>query len=232
MTTPGSATTIGASRFQAKHLLFVILGLLTLFVLYKNERFIIDHQSQDWQYYFPVRWWLLPHGLAGATVLFLGASQFSNRLRQRRLRLHRALGRCYVIGVAIAAPLGIYLAIIHDPVPLRTVVFVQASSWMLTTAIAFFCIRSGNVQLHRQWMMRSYAVTTIFVVSRVLDAIPAALGRLDTGTNPSMIWICNVLAWVVPTLILRWPAIFRGETTPKQNTKALPSAQNLQNFIS
>jgi hypothetical protein len=36
----------------------------------------------------------------------------------------------------------------------------------------FFCIRSGNVQLHRQWMMRSYAVTTIFVVSRVLDAIP------------------------------------------------------------
>jgi len=45
-------------------------------------------------------------------------------------------------------------------------------------------------------------------------------------------WICNVLAWVVPTLILQWPAIFRRETTPKQNTKALPSEQNLQNFVS
>jgi len=47
-----------------------------------------------------------------------------------------------------------------------------------------------------------------------------------------MIWICNVLAWVVPTLILQWPAIFRRETTPKQTTKALPSEQNLQNFVS
>jgi hypothetical protein len=61
-------------------------------------------------------------------------------------------------------------------------------------------------------MMRSYAVTMIFVVSRVLDAIPV-LGRLDTGANPSMIWFCNVLAWVVPTLILQWPTILRRETT-------------------
>jgi len=64
-----------------KHILFGVLGLLTLFVIYNNERFIIDHSDPLWNYYLPVRWLLAPHGLTGAIALCLGASQFSTRLR-------------------------------------------------------------------------------------------------------------------------------------------------------
>ena len=93
-----------AWHFGPKHLLFGVLALLTLFVIYNNERFIIDHSDPLWTYYLPVRWMLVPHGLAGAIVLCLGASQFSTRLRQRHARIHRFLGRSYVTGVAISAP--------------------------------------------------------------------------------------------------------------------------------
>jgi hypothetical protein len=72
---------------QTKHFLFGVLGLLTLFVIYNNERFIIDHSDPLWTYYLPVRWLLLPHGITGALALCLGASQFSTRLRQRHARL-------------------------------------------------------------------------------------------------------------------------------------------------
>ncbi len=82
-----------AWHVQAKHILFGVLGLLTLFVIYNNERFIIDHSDPAWTYYFPVRWLLIPHGFAGAICLCLGASQFSTRLRQSHARVHRTLGR-------------------------------------------------------------------------------------------------------------------------------------------
>ena len=191
---------------QAKHLLFAALGLLTLFVLYHNERFIVDHSDALWTYYLPVRWLLLPHGLAGAVVLCLGASQFSTRLRQRHARVHRLLGRAYLIGVAIAAPVGIYITLVHNELPLQIAVITQALLWLLASAVAFYCIRQRNFQQHRQWMMRSYAITLIFVTDRVLDAIPG-LAALDTDASPNMAWLCNVIAWVVPSFIIALPEI-------------------------
>jgi len=107
---------------------------MALFVLYHNERFIIDHTDPSWTYYFPVRWLLFPHGLAGTVALFLGASQFSTRLRQRHARLHRILGRCYVTGVVIAAPMGIYITIRHNALPTRIAVITTALLEPIRTA--------------------------------------------------------------------------------------------------
>jgi uncharacterized membrane protein len=194
---------------QPKHFLFVVLGLLTLFVIYNNERFIIDHSDPLWTYYLPVRWLLVPHGITGALALCLGASQFSTRLRQRHARLHRILGRCYVTAVALSAPVGIYITIMRNELPLRVAVITQATLWFLTTAVAFYCIRHRNFQQHRQWMIRSYAITLIFVTDRVLDAIPG-LADLDTDASPNITWLCNVIAWVVPTFIISWQNIIRS----------------------
>ncbi|MGC2030892.1 MAG: DUF2306 domain-containing protein [Steroidobacteraceae bacterium] len=194
---------------QPKHFLFGALGLFTLFVIYHNERFIIDHSDPLWTYYLPVRWLLLPHGITGALALCLGASQFSRRLRLRQARLHRILGRCYVTAVALSAPMGIYITIMRNELPLRVAVITQATLWFLATAVAFYCIRHRNFQQHRQWMIRSYAITLIFVTDRVLDAIPG-LADLDTDASPNITWLCNIIAWVVPTFIISWPNIIQS----------------------
>ncbi|MGO9991081.1 MAG: DUF2306 domain-containing protein [Steroidobacteraceae bacterium] len=197
-----------AGHWNPKHVLFAVLGLLTLFVIYNNERFIIDHSDPQWTYYFPVRWLLIPHGLAGAVVLFLGASQFSTRLRQRRARLHRLFGRCYVIGVAIAAPVGVYITMLHNALATRIAIITQAALWLTTTGVAFYCIRRRNFQQHRQWMIRSYAITLIFLTDRVIDAIPG-MSDLDTDASPTILWICNLIAWVVPTFIISWSNVIQ-----------------------
>jgi uncharacterized membrane protein len=57
------------------------------------------------------KWILLPHGLAAACALILGPLQFSDRLRQRFAKMHRVLGRFYVGGALIGAPMGVYM---HD----------------------------------------------------------------------------------------------------------------------
>jgi uncharacterized membrane protein len=210
-----------SSHVEAKHVLFGMLGLLTLFVIYNNERFILDHSDPQWTYYFPVRWLLVPHGLAGAICLCLGASQFSTRLRQRHAHLHRILGRCYVTGVAIAAPMSVYITMLHNALPTRIALITQASLWLLSTAVAFYCIRRRNFQQHRQWMIRSYAITLIFLTDRVIDAIPG-LSDLDTDANPTVLWMCNIIAWVVPTFIITWQNIMQSPAEAAATARRLP----------
>src|ERR1700741_4591173 len=100
---------VRAGVVRGKYLVFGFIGLMILYVLRHNESFLINHQDPVWQHYQPFKWYLLPHGLAGACALLLGPMQFSDRFRQRYLKLHRVVGYIYVAGALIAAPMGTYI---------------------------------------------------------------------------------------------------------------------------
>src|SRR5262245_1920313 len=190
-----------------KRAVFLALGLMFLFVLWHNERFILDHSHPDWAYYFPVRWWLLPHGFGGLIALVAGPFQFSSRLRQRHLRVHRMMGRAYLIGVAIAVPFSVYLSLTHSTLAFRFFLLTLAAAWLLTTAVAFAAVRSRNVQIHREWMVRSYAITTTFVTTRVLTAIPAIGGGGEAISIPAQ-WSLLVVMLLLVELGLVWRNLF------------------------
>lgn len=127
------------SRLRAKHVLFIVLCLMTFFILYHDEGFFIHYESNTWRFFYPVRGKLFVHAIGGATDLMVGALQFSTRLRQRRPALHRLLGRVYLAGVLVAAPVAIFLAFTHALAIMATGTAVQASLWVLTTCIAISC---------------------------------------------------------------------------------------------
>ena len=190
-----------------KHALFLTLGLMFLFVLWRNERFILDQSHPDSAYYFPVRWWLIPHGLGGLIAMVAGPFQFSSRLRQRHLQVHRMTGRAYLIGVAIAVPFSVYLSLTHSTLAFRFFLLTLAAAWLLTTAVAFAAVRNRNVQIHREWMVRSYAITTTFVTTRVLTAIPAIGGGGEAISVPAQ-WSLLVVTMVLVELGLVWRRLF------------------------
>src|SRR5215831_17016355 len=159
------------NRLSAKHALFFVLGLMTLFVLYHNERFFFNRRSDTWQFFQPVFGKLMVHALGGATALVLGALQFSTRLRHRRPGIHRLCGRCYVAGVLFAAPMAAYLSFTHGIRAMATETTVQSAVWALTTLMALRAARERSFVVHQQWAMRSYAVTLIFVVDRIILAL-------------------------------------------------------------
>ncbi len=196
-----------AHLFQAKHIFFVFFGMLTLFVFFKYEVPLLDARSPGWQHFEKVTWWLLPHGLGGALALLLAPFQFSNRLRQRNLRLHRILGRLYVGCVAIAAPVAIPIAIIQGPPTLVMAATTQSVGWLLTTAVALYCIRTGNIQQHREWMIRSYPFAMVFVFTRALFAIPAIQSMGEVGIV-SVVWTVIAAACFIPTFIINWRKLF------------------------
>src|SRR2546430_4545892 len=191
---------------QVKHVFFVIYGLMTLFVLYRCEMPFLDSQSPIRQHFAKVKWWLLPHGLLGAIALFIAPLQFSNRLRQRHLLLHRILGRIYVAGVAVSAPVAVHIAIVQGPPTLVMAAITQSTGWIVTTAIALYCIRTGNVPQHRQRMIRSYPFAMVFVFTRAALVIPA-IQRLGEVGIVSVVWSCIAAACFIPTSVINWRAV-------------------------
>ena len=181
---------------------------MTLFVIVFYDLPYLDANNPAAQH-FPakVRWWLLPHGLAGAAALFLAPLQFSNRLRAKHLQLHRIMGRIYVGSVLLAAPIAVPIAIMQGPPILIMASVVQAVGWLVTTAIALYCVRTGKITQHREWMMRSYPFAMIFVVARAAFLIPP-INRLGELGISSVVWTCNILAYFLPTLIISWKSIF------------------------
>ena len=206
---------------RAKHIFFAAFGLMTLFVFYVYEAPFFDSRSPVWQRIEPVKWLMLLHGPAGALALLLAPFQFSTRLRKRSLRLHRILGRLYVAGVAISAPLAIPIAIILGPPSLVMAAVIQSSGWLLTTAVALYCVRTGDIRQHQEWMTRSYPFAMVFVFARAILAIPAVKSLGEVGIV-SVVWSLIAAACFVPSLVISWRALFRRGAAPAGRT-TLPS---------
>jgi hypothetical protein len=64
---------------RAKYVLFAFIALMIAYVLQHNEAFLLNPAEPVWEHYQPIKWWLLPHGLAGAIAISLAISQFSSR---------------------------------------------------------------------------------------------------------------------------------------------------------
>lgn len=192
-------------RRRWKYCLWALLGAMALSVfLYAEVRLFMRPRERT--YLLSIPWLFVPHVLGGLTALLGGPLQFSSRIRKRYPRFHRILGRAYVVGVFLAAPLGILLSTSHhDPRQIHTVVAitVQASAWMITTGIAFLTARNRHFQQHFEWMVRSYGVTFTFVGTRVLQPFPWWNRHSETGFAMEII-IITFLAVLIPDIGLTW----------------------------
>lgn len=192
-----------SSWMRPKSAVFVAVGAMTLYVLYHNERFLIQPENPIWKHYAEIAFWLIPHALAGSCALLLAPLQFSERLRKRYTTAHHIVGRIYVIGALVLAPLGAYGQYLAQkssgaPTEFTTLAIVDAAMLMTTTAVAYLFAIRRRITLHRQWMTRSYAVALVFFEGRLLGGL---LG-LDDNVNATMaaIWTCLALSMVFAEL--------------------------------
>jgi uncharacterized membrane protein len=213
-----SALAVRKKQIRLRHVVFAALLPMFLFVVWYSERYIFNHSDEEWTYFFPVRWLILPHGLAGLTALVAGPFQFSSRFRQRHLRLHRIIGRVCLASVAVAAVVAFYVSAIHQKqMQDREWIYALATAWLITGAIAFAAVRNGNIEAHRQWIARNYALTTVFVTVRVLNAIPIPDSY---GSGPS--WMLVLATLLFTEVGLSWHAVFTnaGRNRPRRQVVA------------
>ena len=216
-------------KLRAKYVVFSAIALASLYVLYHNERFLIDSNHPAWQHYGPFKWWLLPHGIFGAIVLLLAPLQFSDRLRQRFTKAHRVMGRLYVVGAIGLAPLGAYIQYYQErmgaPRSFTVLGVVDAALLMGTTIIAFVFAFRRKIGLHRQWATRSYAVALVFIAGRFVMGI-TGWEKLGIEIVQAIIWSCLVLAVPLADLSLNWREL-RSRSSVPARPKALSSTQDV-----
>ena len=193
-------------RSKLKLVFFLVFGALTLFVTYMKNQGFFDPASPVAQHFAPGLGFLIAHGFFGALAMALGALQFSNRLRARYLTLHRTLGYVYIVSVFIAAPMAIVFSTKVGTASLLAASIVQALGWMITTAIALYCVRNGNLVQHRRWMIRSYPFAMVFTVARLIVPIPPILAMGDAGTE-IVVWSVIAAAAFLPGIFLDWRAL-------------------------
>jgi hypothetical protein len=187
----------GSVRSRFKTLLWISLGLTTLFVFITSEVFLVADYPMYHKYRLQViadRHFLIPHTISGVVALLAGPLQFSSRIRRRYLRFHRVLGRIYVLAVFVGAYTGIALAAGRPGLPGTS---MQAAAWIVCTVAAFITARNRQFIQHRQWMIRSYAVTFTFVSSRVLNLWPRYWSHL--GDSFAAV---GVIAFTLASLLL------------------------------
>lgn len=222
-------------KINGKYVVFSVIAVMSVYVLYHNERFLIDSSHPVWQHYEPFKWWLLPHGIFGAIVLLFAPLQFSNRLRQRYTRAHRIMGRMYVVGALALAPMGAYIQYYQErmgaPRSFSVLGVVDATMLMTTTALAFLFAFKRKIALHRQWATRSYAVAMVFIGARFVMGV-TGWEQLGVEIVQAIIWSCLAFSMVLADVSIHWREICtafsraakpiepKKETVPHQLPKA------------
>jgi uncharacterized membrane protein len=137
------------------------------------------------------------HMLGGALASLIGPFQFLPSMRRRYPRAHVWVGRAYLTCVAGGALAGLYLSPGSYAANTFGIAFILlALAWLYTGAKAWLAIRARDVQTHRRWMIRNYALTYSAVTLRIQMPL-----LMLAGMSPVL--ALNVVGWTcwVPTLI-------------------------------
>ena len=220
------------ARLNAKYVVFSVIAIMMVYVLYHNERFLIEPTNPIWQHYEPFKWWLLPHGVFGAIVILLAPLQFSDRLRRRFTRFHRIVGRLYVIGAFGLAPLGAYIQYYNErlggPRSFTVLAVVNAVMLVVATAIAFLFAYKRRITQHRQWIVRSYAISLVFIEGRFVMGV-TGWEQLGVEIVQAIIWSCLAMSVLLADMANHWMEIRSALSAPVKS--AAPTKQVLEEVV-
>jgi uncharacterized membrane protein len=153
--------------------------------------------------------WLPIHATLAATALLVGPFQFLPRLRARSPKVHRAIGKTYVVACLAGAPAGLILATGTDAGPIAQWGFGTLSVlWFAATGYAFWLATQGRIAEHRRWMIRSFAMTFAAVTLRLYLPIPPMFLHMSFIEGYRAIsWVSWTSNLLVAEIFLNWRAI-------------------------
>lgn len=154
--------------------------------------------------------WYLPfyysHVLVSGIILVCGIFQLHPMSRRRFPRVHRWLGYFYVMGILFfAAPGALIMSFFIDRGNAVLISFLlQTVAWFYCTSMAFDRIRKRDIDAHRDWMWRSYALTFAAVTLRLYVFISyASVDLSQSAAYATIAWLSWVPNLAMVELFLR-----------------------------
>ncbi len=198
---------------------WITVGILsTLVGLYPIIYFMIDRKfgllsSKSAELLSDNLWNIAFYGhiVLGGLALLIGWLQFSHKLRRKNIKLHRTIGKTYLVSVLISGICGLFIALYATGGIISVLgFFTLGIIWLGTTILGFKAIKKGNVELHEKFMIFSFAACFAAVTLRIwLPILTSVMGEF-TGAYRITAWLC----WV-PNISIAYFI-----TRKKNNTKS------------
>jgi uncharacterized membrane protein len=174
---------------------FVGTFLMDIFPYYGMEKAFFGR-------YWDFKWTLIGHITAGILATVIGPFQLWKAFRNKYLKLHRWLGKIYLLAILLGVISSTALAWTSAiKINFSWALSLQglAFAWLVTSGMAYISVMSGRINQHKEWMIRSYVVTLAFVTFRWIQGSPFVIELMPefTERGPTVVWLC----WSIPLLI-------------------------------
>lgn len=140
------------------------------------------------------------HVYTAAFALPAGFTQFSAYLRKNFPRIHKYTGWIYaIVVVCLAGPAGFYMGLFANGGLTSQVSFcLLAVLWIYFTGMAIAKVIRGDIKSHRQFLIRSFALTLSAITLRAWKYLLVFL------FHPRPMDVYEIVAWLgwIPNLII------------------------------
>lgn len=155
------------------------------------------------QQYLGITHWRMAfwvHVFTSMLALLAGFTQFFPQILRRMPRLHCWMGRAYVVNVClVTGPASLIMGFYANGGVTSRVAFITlACGWLLTTALGWRTAVRRQWVKHREWMMRSYALTLSAITLRAWKYMLVLL------FDPRPMDVYRLVAWLgfVPNILV------------------------------
>jgi uncharacterized membrane protein len=165
--------------------------------------------------------WYFSHLLLALPVVFGAPLQFLPTLRQSKPRVHRGIGRVYVVGASGAAILAIYLGATSEYEESRLSIVITGVLWLFFTLAAWRAAVGRNFVAHRAFMIRSYTLALVLVWLRVMYDFQDYLFFFvldEQARDGTREWA----SWVIPLLLVEFWISWLPQVRPNNSSKPTP----------
>jgi uncharacterized membrane protein len=156
------------------------------------------------------------HIICAGVYIILGSFQFATRFRRRRPTWHRRAGRI-LVGCGLVVGLSALWMTVFYPRPagdgdlLFVFRLLFGSAMVVSIVLGFAAIRRGDVNRHRAWMMRGYAIG-LGAGTQVLTLLVG--GLIGGPPNELSRALLMGAAWVINLAVAEWAIRKRKRSAP------------------
>lgn len=180
-------------------ILAVIIGLYPLsYLLFDMSNGLLGIKNKELlaNYLWNISFYT--HISFGGIALLIGWTQFAKKFRAKKMRLHRTIGKIYILSILLSGITGLYISYHASGEIASKLGFATLSIlWLGSIILAYTSILKKKIEAHRRWMIRTYALTFAAVTLRLWSPI------LEAVVQPNWIEPYSIVAWLawVPNLI-------------------------------
>lgn len=154
------------------------------------------------------------HVAVSMIPLLAGFTQFARWILKRHPKVHRLMGKAYVLSVClVTGPASLIMAFYaNGGITSRIAFCLLALLWIFTTSMGWRMAMKRNWAVHREWMVRSYALTLSAITLRIWKYC------IVMAFAPPPMDVYRIVAWLgfIPNLLFAEWLIRRMRRKPQR----------------